>query len=197
MSSTKKRAVRRWILGAVFLAVLFTSGITAGYLFFMRGVSVQPENKTGVRPVGGDFIYLRVYYPFEGRLQMEERRVPRVASRVSVAEATIREFLKGPAGVAKSCVPEGAELIGVYPGQDGMLYIDFSGELRRNFQGGALSEFLLLRGLYESLLSNYYGAGGFKILVEGREVESIGGHISLLRTLGEVVSQTVEEDESQ
>lgn len=196
MSSSEKHGARRWFLRAVVFAILFISGITAGYLFFMRGFLVQFErNRTEISPAEGDFTYLSVYYPFEGRLQMEQRRVPRAVSRVKAAEVTVKEFLKGPAGITESYVPENTRLLGIYPGEDGILYIDFSDEFRRNFQGDVLAEFLLLRGLYESLLSNVYGIDAVKVLVEGKEVESIGGHISLLKTLGDVVSQTVVEDE--
>lgn len=142
-----------------------------------------------------NYTYLKVYYPYNGRLNMEERRVPRTESRMSIADATVLEFLKGPAGVTKSYVPEGAELLGIYPGQDGILYIDLSEGVRNTFQGDALAEFLLLRGLYESVLSNVYGVAGVKLLIEGREADSIGGHISISRALDEIVSYTIAEEE--
>jgi spore germination protein GerM len=187
---------RKWALGMVVFTFLFIAGIAGGYLLFVKGMTIKTKDLIGIVKSDGEFTYLKVYYPFEGRLQMEERRVQRVAARILVAEATVGEFLKGPAGIKASYIPEDIDLLGIYPGQDGILYIDFSDEFRRNFQGDALAEFLLLRGLYESLLSNVYNVRGVKVLVEGKETESIGGHISLLRPLGEVVSQTVEEYEN-
>jgi spore germination protein GerM len=141
-----------------------------------------------------DYTYLKLYYPYNNRLNMEDRRVPRTDSRIGAANSTVLEFLKGPAGVTGSYVPEGAELLGIYPGEEGILYIDFSEGVRNNFQGDALGEFLFLRGLYESLLSNVYGVAGVKLLIEGQEADSIGGHISISKALDEIVSYTIAED---
>jgi len=42
-----------------------------------------------------------------------------------------------------------------------------------------------LKGLYESVVSNVYGVEGVKVLIEGGEVETVGGHISAARPLTE------------
>ncbi|MDP3260348.1 MAG: hypothetical protein Q8M34_07160, partial [Thermodesulfovibrionales bacterium] len=52
----------------------------------------------------------------------------------------------------------------------------------------AAAEFLLLRGLYESLMSNVYDINDVKILIEGREMESLGGHLYLSYPLKDIVS---------
>lgn len=198
MNSDKAPSASRWIISAVAFALLFVAGMTAGYFFYKKGVLTERTEESGaVLSPGDGAASLRVYYPVEGRLQLEYRKVQQAATRMSIARAALGEFLKGPSGAQKSYIPRDTRLLGVYSGQDGILYVDLSDEFRRNFQGDALAEFLLLRGLYGSLLSNVYGIGGVKILVEGKEVESIGGHVSLLRPLEEVVSQPMEEDESQ
>ena len=99
-----------------------------------------------------------IYYPAGGRLQMERRRKAqrKTYRRMTAAEAVISEFLKGPVNVSVRKWPKNTKLIGLYRGDDGMLYGDLSDEFRRNFSGACGSEFLLLRGLYESLTSNVY-----------------------------------------
>jgi hypothetical protein len=79
-------------------------------------------------------------------------------------------------------------ILGIYKGSDQILYVDLSDELRRNFQGDALSEFLLLKGLYESLLANLQGIEDVKILVEGKEIETLGGHFYLKYPLKNLAS---------
>ena len=118
---------------------------------------------------------------------MEERRVlPGFIDRKGEAQAVINEFLQGPAGVPGSPVPRNAKLLGLYFGTDNILYVDLSDEFRRGFQGDALSEFLLLRGLYESLMSNVAGITDVKLLIDGKEIESLGGHMFANRALGEL-----------
>jgi hypothetical protein len=69
-----------------------------------------------------------------------------------------------------------------------MLYIDLSDEFRRNFQGDVFAEFLLLKGLYESIISNVQDIQDIKILIEGKETETLGGHLFLLYPLKDMVS---------
>lgn len=192
-NSKGPRSPKVFITALVFV-VLFAGGIAAGYFFFMKTtkktVLKGPET---ARPAGAATT-IQVYFPVEDRLQAEDRQVPRPPSRLASARVTVEEFLKGPKTAGESYVPEGARLLGVYDGEDGILYIDLSDEFRRNLKVDALGEFLLLRGLYESVLTNVYGVADVKILIERAETETLGGHISLLRPLGETVSQTLVEE---
>lgn len=131
--------------------------------------------------------YLKIYYPVGGYLQMEERTItPEIQGKRDAAQAVVTEYLKGPAGMADPAIPAGAELRGLYFGTDGILYVDLSESFKRNFQGDALTEYLLLRGLYESLLSNVPGIRDVMLLIGGKQTESIGGHILADRPLGEL-----------
>jgi spore germination protein GerM len=198
MSNGKGPSASRWIITAVVLAFLFVAGMTTGYLFQRKGIlSGGPGPRMGASSGQEQTASLRVYYPMEGGLKLEYRNVQQAQTRMSIARAVLGEFLKGPSGPQKSYIPRDTRLLGIYAGQDGILYIDLSDEFRRNFQGDALEEFLVLRALYGSLLSNVYGIGGVKVLIEGEEAESIGGHVSLSRPLEEVVSQPMEEDDNQ
>lgn len=176
----------------LFFLVLFIVGIAAGYYFYLS--TSPPETVPGVsvsnRPEIGMAI-LQLYFPSDGRLKAEERQVPRVLSRTAIARVTVEEFLKGPMSSEKSYIPEGSTLLGIYDGEDGILYVDLSGAFRKNLEVDALTEFLLLRSLYDSILVNVYGIVDVKVLIEGAEVETLGGHISLIRPLGDTVSQTV------
>lgn len=186
---------KRNILLLVSFLVLFGAGIAGGYLYFSGRVVHRQTAETAPQPEEryDDFSTVRVYYPSSGSLVMEERKVARQFSVVLVAEAAVKEFLKGPSGrtnagdAGKSEVPAGSRLLGVYPGSDKMLYVNLSDEFRRNFQGDALKEFMLLKGLYESIISNVQGIEDIKIVIEGKEIESLGGHVLILYPLKGVV----------
>lgn len=98
---------------------------------------------------------------------------------MAMAGAVIEEYFKGPGNVKSSQIPQNVKLLGLYKDSSQMLYVDLSDELRRNFQGDALTEYLLLKGLYESLISNLQDVQDIKILIEGKEAETLGGHLSL------------------
>lgn len=171
--------------------ILFGAGLAGGYFYFAHRLLQRQETETTLQKEEQyeDFSTVRVYYPSGDRLVMEERKVPRQFSVVLVAEAAVREFLKGPSGrtsatdTGNSEIPAGARLLGVYPGSDKVLYVNLSDEFRRNFQGAARNEVMLLKGLYESIISNVQGIEDIKIVIEGKEIESIGGHILTLYPL--------------
>ena len=87
-----------------------------------------------------------------------------------------------------SSIPGDSRLLGVYKDTDQILYVDLSDEFRRNFQGDVYTEFFLLKGLYESLISNVPDIQDVKVLIEGKEIETLGGHLYLLYPLKDIVS---------
>lgn len=179
--------INRKFLLAVLFVLVFGGGISGGYFYFSKK-STSPAQKIDAGPLkenpGVDLSFpVKVYYPSEGHLIMEERMVQRQASMTAVAEKAVDEFLKGPSRGEKSDIPAGTKLLRVYSGNDTILYVDFSDEFRRNFQGDALTEFLVLKGLYETIVSNAQGINDVKLIIEGKEIESIGGHISILYPL--------------
>lgn len=143
-----------------------------------------------------DALSLNLFYPLEGKVALEQRLVPKVTGTRDIAALAVREFLAGPSGEAPSFVPDAVELMGIYLGQDMVLYMDFSSAMTLNFKGDAVAEFLLLRALYKTLKANASGVKGYRVLVDGREVDTIGGHVYILSGLERAVSyKLLEEDE--
>jgi spore germination protein GerM len=186
MPPIKKRIL--WVLG---FCLLFLGGIAGGFFYFSQNFGFRQIVETAPPELkeGEDASFMRVYYPSEGRLIMEERRVKRQVAITAIAEEIVNEFLKGPSNMAKSAVPPGTRLLAVYYGSDGILYVDLSDEFRRNFQGDALNEFLLLKGLYDSIISNVTRVDDVKVIIEGKEIESIGGHFLALYPLKNMLAE--------
>lgn len=181
---------RKRIVGVIILTFIFIFVTIAGYLYFSDIFSKDKVVRETVQDIQDteDLSTLRIYYPYENSLQQEERKIQRRIGHIPIAEATIEEFLKGPAVQQSSLMPKDVSLIGVYKGADMILYVNLSDEFRRNFQGDALTEFLILKGLYESIISNVEDIHDVKILIEGKEVETLGGHLYLLYPLKDIVS---------
>ena len=160
--------------------------------FYSPGQGAQlPE---GLDPA--DALTLNLFYPLEGKVALEQRLVPKVTGVRDIAAVAVREFLSGPSGEGPSYVPDAVELVGIYLGQDGVLYLDFSSAMTLNFKGDAVAEFLLLRALYKTLKENASGVSGYRLLVDGREVDTIGGHVYVLSGLERAVPyKLLEEDE--
>jgi Sporulation and spore germination len=183
------------------LLLAFCIAGVGGYFLFIRYFQIEkrPAVAVGGVPSGSaqeeDLFNLRMFYPAGNRLQMVEKILPRRTKESAITEAVIEEYFKGPGEGQASCIPQNVKLLGLYKGADQVLYVDLSDELRRNFQGDALQEYLLLRGLYESLISNLQDISDIKVLVDGRESETLGGHVYLKYTLKNAVSYEYKGDE--
>ncbi|OGW37896.1 MAG: hypothetical protein A2Y97_09900 [Nitrospirae bacterium RBG_13_39_12] len=180
----------RRLSGFIFLILLFIVGVVAGYVYFVKvfykGSHALKNAETS--NITEDFFSLRIYYPSGDGLQMEEKRLPRRTAQIAIAEATVEEFLKGPSSGITSGISKNVKLLGIYKDIDGIFYVDLSDEFRRNFQGDAFAEILLLKGLYKSLISNMDDIQDLKVLIEGNEIETLGGHFYLLYPLKDMVS---------
>ncbi len=180
-----------WIVPIV---ILFLAGASGGFFLF-RKLTVRekpaaaPESaQENFQPGAEDFITVRFFYPVNAQLLLVEKKVSRRTKQLKMAGAVIEEYFKGPGNGRSSQVPQSVKLLGIYRDASQILYVDLSDELRRNFQGDALGEYLLLKGIYESLISNVQDIQDVKILIEGKEAETLGGHVYLKYPLKNTVA---------
>lgn len=75
--------------------------------------------------------------------------------------------------------PQGVELREVFITSQGVAYVDFSRELVQNHPGGSSAEELTVYSLSNTLIANFPAIKMVRILVEGREIPSIAGHLDL------------------
>jgi len=180
------------------IVLLFLAGAVGSY-FFMRNsakTEKQTSSSAAQSPVmePADISLLRIYQPLNSGLEMTERKIPKRISNTAIAEAVIEEFFKPAAADGGSAIPQNVKLLGLYKDEGLILYIDLSDEVRRNFQGDAMSEYLLLKSLYESLVSNVQDFQDCRILIEGKEVETLGGHFYLKHALKNTFSAEIKGD---
>ncbi len=177
----------------VSVILLFIAAAAGGYYFF-HNFKITKQLQAPVtdpqQPLSGqgDSIVIRLYRPVYDHLEMTEKNIFRKTGNSAVAEAIIEEYFKLPVNGNVPVIPRNVRLLGIYRDPNQILYLDLSDELRRNFQGDAMSEYLLIRGLYESLVSNVADIRDVKILIEGKEPDSLGGHMHLKFPLKNYVS---------
>ena len=82
-----------------------------------------------------------------------------------------------------SAVPTGTSVRAVYVGQKGDAYVDLSPEVRTAHAGGSLNEALTVYTIVHALTANLPGITSVQILIDGREVDSLAGHIDLRHPL--------------
>lgn len=82
-----------------------------------------------------------------------------------------------------------ARMLGLYRDRGNVLYIDISGDITSRFNGDARDEYLLMKSLWETVARNLSWAADVRLLIDGKERESIGGHLSILGGLKETVER--------
>ncbi|MDI6800758.1 MAG: GerMN domain-containing protein [Thermodesulfovibrionales bacterium] len=130
-------------------------------------VTVKPD----LLDLEDTYVLVKIFLPFKDGLSMEERRLKGNVLAIEMIEALVKEYLTG----LKEQMAE-VKLHGVYRDRSNTVYIDLSDEFRRNFSGDAKQEYYLLRSLFETVTKNVPETDDIRLLIEGREIESIGGH---------------------
>ncbi len=168
----------------IILALLFAAALS-GWLFtrYHQSTTERPEtplielkdgmpkNQGAFGVSGEDTISLKIFYPSEDGIVAEDKIVPNKPLPVAMAEAALTEYLKGLKAGHKD-----TKLLGVYRDRNNVFYIDLSDEFRRNFSGDVRQEYYLLKSLFDTVVSNVAGAEDVRLLIDGKEIESIGGH---------------------
>lgn len=83
-----------------------------------------------------------------------------------------------------SAIPEGTRLKELFLSADGKAYVDLSREISTNHHGGSLDELLTVYTIVNALTENLTAVTEVQILVDGREVDTLAGHVDLRRPLG-------------
>ena len=175
---------RHLLIGVgVMLVAVFAMGIYAGR---MRGRVAQATPAVDARPVAPpvsgptEQVTLYVAYDDPGNLRAEGARIPLPSARQQRAEELLRALLEiylskdSPHPLAP-----GADVRAVYLVDPGLAVIDLNSALANGHRSGVLEEELTVTSLIQTLTANIPGILRVKILVDGKDRETLAGHADL------------------
>ncbi|MBF0559607.1 MAG: GerMN domain-containing protein [Nitrospirae bacterium] len=139
-------------------------------------------------PMSDDGVTVKIFLPSADGIKVDERRIQNNPIPVAMAEALTAEYLKGLKDEIKD-----VKLLGVYRDKRSIIYIDVSDEFRKNFSGDIKQEYALLKSLYQTITVNIPGTEDVRLLVDGKEIESLGGHFNALYPLGNTVRDELQQ----
>jgi len=84
-----------------------------------------------------------------------------------------------------SVIPEGTTLRAFYLTDRGDAFVDLSPEIVAGHAGGSSSELLTVYALVGAVTANLPSAKRVQILVDGREIDTLAGHVDLRRPLSQ------------
>ena len=118
----------------------------------------------------------------DGRqLVAETRMVMRPIDSVAFGRQIVLSLLEGPRSPARRSLPEETRLRAFYLSEDGTAYVDLDESVAQHHPGGVTLERLSIYSLVNSLVLNSDDIKAVRILIQGREAETLAGHIDLQR----------------
>jgi spore germination protein GerM len=82
-----------------------------------------------------------------------------------------------------SAIPGGTTLKGVFVSERGDAFVDLSGDVTAKHTGGVLDELFTVYALVDSLTVNLPAVTRVQILIDGKEVDTLAGHVDLRHPL--------------
>jgi spore germination protein GerM len=168
--------------------------IAAGWFLFVtlpRWYGPAPPAEAPPAPVAAPpaaperHIKATLYYVAEdgGRLMGVERDVPLGETPAAQARRIVEEQLKEPAPPLVSAIPKGTTLRALFVTPDGEAYVDLSPEASSAHPGGSREELFTVYAIVDALTTNLPAVTRVQILVGGKEVDTLAGHVDLRRPL--------------
>jgi spore germination protein GerM len=122
------------------------------------------------------------------RLTSVERDVVYGDNAVEQAREILAAQIAPVAEPLVSAIPAGTKLRAVFIGEDGSAYVDLSKEVSTAHSGGTLDELLTVYTIVHALTENLPAVTAVQVIVDGKEVETLSGHVDLRRPLAKNLS---------
>ena len=117
------------------------------------------------------------------RLIGVERNVVEDDAPVEQARHVLEAQFRGVEPPLISTIPEGTLVRAVYLTDRGDAFVNLSREISSRHSGGSLSELLTIYTIVNAVTVNIPTIRRVQILIEGREVDTLAGHVDLRRPL--------------
>lgn len=147
--------------------------------------AVVPAPTPAAAPEDGRTIKARLFYVSDdgARLTSVERDVPFAEQTAAQARRIIEAQLAPVATPLISAIPAGTSLRALYLASDGSAYVDLSREVALAHPGGSVNELLTIYTVVQALTTNLPAITAVQVLVDGREVDTLAGHVDIKRPL--------------
>ena len=170
------------------------AGLVWGLFFWLParygGPASVPPPAAAAAPVEGRKIKARLFYVAESgaKLAGAEFDVPYGEGTVEQAKAIVNAQLAPPAPPLVSAIPAGTTLRTLFVTDRGEAFVDLSPEFAAAHRGGSVNELLTVHAIVNALTVNLPVIKAVQLLVDGKEVDSLAGHVDLGRPLAQNLS---------
>ena len=179
--------------GAVLVALAVVTAILAWLLFVglprrygaPAATRAAAATTSPAPPPPGRKIKARLYYVADDgtRLTTVEREVSYGEDTAEQARRIVEAQIAPVSEPLVSAVPAGTRLRSLFVTGRGEAYVELSREVSAAHGGGSLDELLTVYSIVNAVAENLPAVNAVQLLVDGKEVETLAGHVDLRRPL--------------
>ncbi|MBA3641820.1 MAG: GerMN domain-containing protein, partial [Acidobacteria bacterium] len=125
-----------------------------------------------------------------------QREVPFGEPVVEQARRIIETQLAVSAAPLLSAIPAGTTLRALYISERGDAFVDLSADVTAKHTGGSMDEILAVYTIVNALTVNLPAITRVQILVDGKEVDTLAGHVDLRNPLSKNLAWVTTENPS-
>jgi len=175
------------------------AGVTAvvlaiGAAIVLTRPAPRPAAKAPAAPVAtaapaGRKIKAHLFYLSDDGMHLTsvERDVP-FAEGADQARELVAAQIAPVAEPLLSAIPTGTSLRALFITERGDAYVDLSHDISTSHPGGTLEELLTVYTIVDALTANLPAVQSVQILIDGKEVPTLAGHVDLRQPLGKDLS---------
>jgi hypothetical protein len=185
------------LIGAVVIALAaIVWGVSVA---LRRQPAAAPAVEAAAPPTETAHITATLFYgSSDGRALVPVKRDVPLASGVveQGRQILLTQMQAAPAPYIK-VIPEGTTLRAFYVTDRGDAFVDLGPEIVRAHPGGSLNELLTVYAIVNAVTANLPAVQRVQLLVDGKEVDAIAGHVDVRRPLLRNTSLVRERDAAQ
>lgn len=176
----------RWVTTA---SILLLTGGLAWLLFvalpswYAEPEPIAPNAAGAAAKTAQPRIKVTLFYVAPDGLGLEavEQEIPVGGDPLEQARRLLEAQLAPAPSPRVSAIPSGTALRAVYLTDGGRAVVDLTRELSARHPGGSLNERLTVATIVEALTANLPAIDAVQILIDGKEVDTLAGHVDLHR----------------
>lgn len=112
-----------------------------------------------------------------------QREVPLAEDTVTQGRQILAAQFEAAPESHVSVIPPGTMLRAFYVTERGDAFVDLSGEVAANHPGGSFTELLTVYAIVNAVTANLPAIERVQILIDGKEADTLAGHVDLRRPL--------------
>jgi hypothetical protein len=184
---TRKAPKERFWYVVLIAAVCFIAGLGLVIWKLPQWLNRDTATPVATTAQAGEARRIRatLFYVSEDGNQLDavQREVPFGAGAAAQARRiTEMQLAPAPNGLV-SPIPSGTSVRNVYVTSTGDAYVDLSHDITAGHSGGSLDEALTVFAIVNALTTNLPDIKAVQILIDGKEVDTLAGHLDLRRPL--------------